>query len=674
MISSLFASCADIKFDDFKVSRVDWAVPATPTWQVYAGDFGITSNPPAATLSVDPRDVALAVREGTYMGDGDIEVQLLGGRGAIAFRVKDKLNFYYADVDVSEQWCIVTLDKVVDGLHTYDVMYGHVPFNDLSPNTHLHIKFTDANLGVWVEDEGTWLTVISPTGSGQGVLSEHAAGSVGLAQWWIGDTTTCTLLKVGTITGGGHTMTDAQAAVVETFATSVVPGYDAAGNMTNDGIYKYKYDAWNRLVEVGRQGPTSNPQVVAQYGYDGLGRRIKKVVSNSGDKDGTQYFYYNNRWQLLEIDNADGVARQQFVWGSNYIDEAICMDVDTGTDGDCTDESSRHFFYMQDANWSVTGLWEDMGSGPQVVERYEYDPYGTVRIYRGSASAGAAEQRSVTGQSLKWLSANLPSNPIVYCGYFCDSDIGKYQVRHREDDPQTERWMQTEPLKYADGMNLYLYAKSSPEDYTDQDGLRARPTTPPPSTQPAPALKITVKTPPRRKDSCGGCFFMVQWEVTGHPRDGWVIQHVKWEGEVLDDYGKPVVPTKTPLGSEYWEGWQVANGEVWNGFHTAGSAHGFDTFSTSSEGLRTKGKISIVGKVALLEGYDLTIPPWGHTVREAGPMLPTSGPPGPSGWNETGAQDHILTCEWDCTCDPKKPIVLPIKVKKPTDCKGVPSR
>ncbi len=68
-----------------------------------------------------------------------------------------------------------------------------------------------------------------------------------------GDAAVCSLLRVGSL-ASGHTFSSGQAAVDETFAptfstTRDIPEkleYDAAGNMTNDGIYKYTYDAWNR--------------------------------------------------------------------------------------------------------------------------------------------------------------------------------------------------------------------------------------------------------------------------------------------------------------------------------------------------------------------------------------------------------------------------------------------
>ena len=43
--------------------------------------------------------------------------------------------------------------------------------------------------------------------------------------------------------------------------------YDNAGNLTDDGVYKYVYDAWNRLVEVTRR--PDDTTTIAAYEYDG---------------------------------------------------------------------------------------------------------------------------------------------------------------------------------------------------------------------------------------------------------------------------------------------------------------------------------------------------------------------------------------------------------------------
>ena len=51
-------------------------------------------------------------------------------------------------------------------------------------------------------------------------------------------------------------------------------GYDANGNMTNDGQFAYVWDDADRLVEVRR-----GSQVVVACRYDGLGSRRERIVT-----------------------------------------------------------------------------------------------------------------------------------------------------------------------------------------------------------------------------------------------------------------------------------------------------------------------------------------------------------------------------------------------------------
>jgi len=87
-------------------------------------------------------------------------------------------------------------------------------------------------------------------------------------------------------------------------------GHDAAGNMTtipqpDDAAddYTLSYDAWNRLVKV-----VDGESTVAEYRYDGLGRRIRKFLPNGEDWDVYEY-YYSSRWQALEVRKATEVER-----------------------------------------------------------------------------------------------------------------------------------------------------------------------------------------------------------------------------------------------------------------------------------------------------------------------------------------------------------------------------
>jgi len=63
--------------------------------------------------------------------------------------------------------------------------------------------------------------------------------------------------------------------------------YDAAGNLTKDkNGYNYHYDYENRIVKI-----TKNSQTKAEFTYDALGRRIRKIdpVANK-----TNTYYYND--------------------------------------------------------------------------------------------------------------------------------------------------------------------------------------------------------------------------------------------------------------------------------------------------------------------------------------------------------------------------------------------
>ena len=65
---------------------------------------------------------------------------------------------------------------------------------------------------------------------------------------------------------------------VETVHTSIDSNtleYDAAGNLTKDAnSYEFEYDYENRVVKV-----TKDANDIAEFAYDCLGRRIRKIDS-----------------------------------------------------------------------------------------------------------------------------------------------------------------------------------------------------------------------------------------------------------------------------------------------------------------------------------------------------------------------------------------------------------
>jgi len=143
-------------------------------------------------------------------------------------------------------------------------------------------------------------------------------------------------------------------------------GGRAAGNLTYDGLYRYTYDSWNRLVKVERAygvGGASTGSLVAALTYDALGRRIKKVVTNSGDWDATYHYYHDGRRAIETRSGGDRVLKQE-VWGLAYVDELVQVGINQ--DPEDTDETDggaceRFFWALQDANYNVLGLVSETG-------------------------------------------------------------------------------------------------------------------------------------------------------------------------------------------------------------------------------------------------------------------------------------------------------------------------
>jgi RHS repeat-associated protein len=87
-------------------------------------------------------------------------------------------------------------------------------------------------------------------------------------------------------------------------------------------------------------------------------------------------------------------------------------------------------------------------SSGNTVEVYEYDVYGRV---------GASD-------------ANHP-NRFMFTGREFDKETGLYYYRARYYNPQIGRFLQTDPVGYGAGMNLYRYCGNSPVGHVDPSGL-----------------------------------------------------------------------------------------------------------------------------------------------------------------------------------------------------------
>jgi len=203
-----------------------------------------------------------------------------------------------------------------------------------------------------------------------------------------------------------------------TFNTSTLI-YDANGNLVNDGVTTYSWDARNRLTSISR------PSVSASFIYDALGRRISKTINGAT----TDYLYDGNDI-VAEIQG--GVVAATYLRGLN-IDEPFIRQSSSGNE-----------FYHTDALGSVLALTNDAGA---VQTTYRYDPFGNT---------------TVTGTS---------TNPFQYTGRENDG-TGVYYYRARYYSPTMQRFISEDPIGFYGGdVNFYAYVGNNPLRWRDPLGL-----------------------------------------------------------------------------------------------------------------------------------------------------------------------------------------------------------
>jgi len=203
--------------------------------------------------------------------------------------------------------------------------------------------------------------------------------------------------------------------------------HDKNGNMTVMSGLTCKYDAWNRLVEVGN---------TIRYDYNGLNQRVRKTVSGV-----TTTSFFNSHWQ--ELDSVIFGTTTSYIWGLRYIDDLILRE-----------RGGEKLYSLADPNWNVVATTDALG---MVQERMRYDAFGNVTwldsAFVVKANSDDGWNRTFTGQVL-----DAETDLMLYRNRYYHTGLGRFITR--------------DPIGYAAGdVSLYRYVRNAANKWLDSMGL-----------------------------------------------------------------------------------------------------------------------------------------------------------------------------------------------------------
>ena len=231
--------------------------------------------------------------------------------------------------------------------------------------------------------------------------------------------------------------------------------YDANGNRTarasnavhnNNEVkldktceyWEYTWDYHNRLIKVEQYNAPDNAQnVVVEYEYDALNRRIERTSRTKAEAEVTQYAYGRNGAITYWKKENSGSSRT-----FAYLNNQITAFLDKSDDG-----TEKLYYTVTDIQGSVTEVYDEEGF---LVWKSGYTAFG---IKAGETT-------------------NLIDFDGLYTGCDFDAETGLTYHWNRWRSEDGDSWLTQDPAR--DGLNWYGYAGQNPTNYFDQNGLEVK--------------------------------------------------------------------------------------------------------------------------------------------------------------------------------------------------------
>jgi RHS repeat-associated protein len=221
--------------------------------------------------------------------------------------------------------------------------------------------------------------------------------------------------------------------------------YDNAGNLLTDGTVQYTYSPRGRLIKV------TNGSTVVQSRYNALGQRVEK---SSGEA-----FVYDEAGHLIgEYDKRTGRMLREIVYLG---DEPVALLTQTVTGTAPAQTVAPNVFYVYSDHLGTPRLITQATDGAIRWRWEQADPFGLL-----------PPDENPSGLGVFTFNLRMP-------GQYYDRESGLFYNYFRDYDPQTGRYVQSDPIGLDGGINTYGYVGGNPLSLVDPDGLQAIPLPPP---------------------------------------------------------------------------------------------------------------------------------------------------------------------------------------------------
>ncbi len=199
-------------------------------------------------------------------------------------------------------------------------------------------------------------------------------------------------------------------------------GYDANGNITTTSNQTFQYNHANRMSQITAGGQTTT------YTYNGKGERVIKTTPST-----TTIYHFDQSGNLIAETDNTGTTQVEYVYLSG---QRLALINSTGT------------YYIHSNHLDTPQVITD--GSKTVVWSADYEPFGTTNF-----------------------TVSTLTNHLRFPGQYFDAESGLHYNYFRDYNPGLGRYMQSDPIGLAGGLNTYNYVLQNPVRMIDFFGLTA---------------------------------------------------------------------------------------------------------------------------------------------------------------------------------------------------------